>query len=203
MLHPIQIDTMHFRFKPRRNPGSQSQHRSVNRTAVIYSVSLEAKSMETSGKKVAARTVGISAVARHRDDLRCKHAVIVGPDFPTSRAGASSALAKEITANREKDESLPARERRTITLIRINDLAKLVRIAPLKQLNPSRIQELFQTCSIPEEASEWITSISRETPTVQPFKEILEAIWAEQRVETETVVEYTALRVRLIAHWRS
>ena len=35
MLHPIQIDTMHFRFKPRRNPGSQSQHRSVNRTAVL------------------------------------------------------------------------------------------------------------------------------------------------------------------------
>ena len=34
VLHPIQIDTMHFRFKPRRNPGSQSQHRSVNRTAV-------------------------------------------------------------------------------------------------------------------------------------------------------------------------
>ena len=34
MLHPIQIDTKHFRFKPRRNPGSQSQHRSVNRTAV-------------------------------------------------------------------------------------------------------------------------------------------------------------------------
>ena len=34
MLHQIQIDTMHFRFKPRRNPGSQSQHRSVNRTAV-------------------------------------------------------------------------------------------------------------------------------------------------------------------------
>ena len=35
VLHPIQIDTMHFRFKPRRNPGSQSQHRSVNRTAVM------------------------------------------------------------------------------------------------------------------------------------------------------------------------
>ena len=29
---------MHFRFKPRRNPGSQSQHRSVNRTAVISAV---------------------------------------------------------------------------------------------------------------------------------------------------------------------
>ena len=40
VLHPIQIDTMHFRFKPRRNPGSQSQHRSVNRTAVILGVFL-------------------------------------------------------------------------------------------------------------------------------------------------------------------
>ena len=39
MLHPIQIDTMHFRFKPRRNPGSQSQHRSVNRTAVKIHIS--------------------------------------------------------------------------------------------------------------------------------------------------------------------
>ena len=29
---------MHFRFKPRRNPGSQSQHRSVNRTAVALSM---------------------------------------------------------------------------------------------------------------------------------------------------------------------
>ena len=34
VLHPIQIDTKHFPFKPRRNPGSQSQKRSVNRTAV-------------------------------------------------------------------------------------------------------------------------------------------------------------------------
>ena len=33
-LHPIQIDTKHFRFKPRGNPGSQSQDRLVNRTAV-------------------------------------------------------------------------------------------------------------------------------------------------------------------------
>ena len=42
MLHPIQIDTMHFRFKPRRNPASQSQHRSVNRTAVRRRISAHA-----------------------------------------------------------------------------------------------------------------------------------------------------------------
>ena len=32
---------MHFRFKPRRNPGSQSQHRSVNRTAVRFRRALD------------------------------------------------------------------------------------------------------------------------------------------------------------------
>ena len=31
---------MHFRFKPRRNPGSQSQHRSVNPTAVVKNFEL-------------------------------------------------------------------------------------------------------------------------------------------------------------------
>lgn len=34
LLHPIQIDTTHFCFKPRRNPGFQSQGRSANRAAV-------------------------------------------------------------------------------------------------------------------------------------------------------------------------
>ena len=34
VLYPIQINTTHFPFKPRRNPDPQSQDRSVNRTAV-------------------------------------------------------------------------------------------------------------------------------------------------------------------------
>ncbi len=34
VLHPIQTDTTHVRFKTRRNPGFQNQDRSVNRTAV-------------------------------------------------------------------------------------------------------------------------------------------------------------------------
>ena len=33
-LHPIQIDSTHFCFKPRRNPGFRSRKRSANRTAV-------------------------------------------------------------------------------------------------------------------------------------------------------------------------
>ena len=45
---------MHFRFKPRRNPGSQSQHRSVNRTAVIARNS----SFSYRGKNTDVRTIG-------------------------------------------------------------------------------------------------------------------------------------------------
>jgi len=40
MLQQIQIDTTHFRSRPRRNPGFQSQRRSVNRTAVFANVGL-------------------------------------------------------------------------------------------------------------------------------------------------------------------
>ena len=47
---------MHFRFKPRRNPGSQSQHRSVNRTAVVKHL----------------RTHGLDAYIVHTDDTVSK-----------------------------------------------------------------------------------------------------------------------------------
>jgi len=60
-----------------------------------YKVSLEAKSKEKEGTKVSAKTVGISTIARQRDDYECEHAIVVGPDFPTTN-GEGSALVKEI-----------------------------------------------------------------------------------------------------------
>ena len=44
---------MHFRFKPRRNPGSQSQHRSVNRTAVTSQLELFRDAMDEQNKATA------------------------------------------------------------------------------------------------------------------------------------------------------
>ena len=46
---------MHFRFKPRRNPGSQSQHRSVNRTAVIIVINGEPVEGSLGDKRISHR----------------------------------------------------------------------------------------------------------------------------------------------------
>ena len=48
---------MHFRFKPRRNPGSQSQHRSVNRTAVVAGTNQ--KAVEQALDRYGDSTIGV------------------------------------------------------------------------------------------------------------------------------------------------
>jgi hypothetical protein len=58
-----------------------------------YSVSLEAKSKKTDAGKVAASTVDIAAVIRHRKQEECNHAIVVGRDFPATE---TSALAEHI-----------------------------------------------------------------------------------------------------------
>lgn len=160
-----------------------------------YSVSLEAKSKKKDGQKISAKEVSISAVTRHRNDFDCQHAVVVGPDFPTSHE-EMSALAKEIRDDREKYENEPPLAQKTVTLIRICDLAKLVRLAPLRQIGPSRLRDLFISCSTPEKSRNWIDTNTAIKAEKQPYKEILDEIWTEQQAD-QVVVEYTALRVKL------
>ena len=82
--------------------------------------------------------------------------------------------------------------------MRIDDLAKLVRLAPIKHINPSRLRGLFVDCSTPEESSKWIESIAAETPPKPPYKEILEEVWEQQQLDPGALVEYAALRVGLL-----
>ena len=166
---------------------SPDEARNVRR----YSVSLEAKSKEQDGKKVSAKTVGVSTVARHRNNLKCQHAVVVGPDFPTTK-GDTSALAEEISEDRDKNQ-----DGRTITLITVDDMARLVRIAPIKQLMPSQLRDLFQTCSLPEESREWIDALGKKKVKKPPYKALLETIWVEQKDDQFSSVKYAALRVLL------
>jgi hypothetical protein len=112
-----------------------------------YMVSLEAKSKEKAGAKVSARAVGISAVARHRDDFNCQHAIVVGQLFP--KGDERSALAVEIAKDRKLTGS--DGEPRTITLIEIDDLANLVQHRPVKALTLQRIREMLEENSMPEE----------------------------------------------------
>jgi hypothetical protein len=154
-----------------------------------YTVSLEAKSKEKEGTKVAAKTVGISAISRQRDDHECDHAVVVGPDFPTSD-GKESALVKEIEKDREATN-------KTITLVRIVDLARLVRLVPLKRVGLDRLRNLFQTCITPEEAKDWVDKLTAEKVQKVPYKDILETIWELQKERPDEAVEYSGLAVAL------
>ncbi len=151
-----------------------------------YSLSLEAKSKRKDGDKVSAKDVGISRVARHREDLACGHAVVVGPDFPTSD-GESSALGTEMARGREKSS-------KTITLIRIDDLARLVRMAPRRALWPDRLRELFETRFLPDDAKAWIDEAVARRQRRPPYRRILDYIWEEQRDDPLHAVTYSAVR---------
>ncbi len=159
-----------------------------------YSVSLEAKSKEKDIGKVAAGTVKVSAVVRQRDDYRCQHALVVGRAFPTS-TGKDSALAKEIDDDRKKTAALG--EPKTITLITIDDLAKLVRLRPIKQVGLLKLRELFRNCRVPEESAEWVKSVGTTIIKKPPYKVIVSTIEGLQKKYTKASVKYAALRVQL------
>jgi hypothetical protein len=154
-----------------------------------YAVSLEAKSKEKDGGIVSNANVRISTIARHRDDYSCDHALVVGPNFATNK-GDDAALIQEIKENNAKTG-------KTITLVRINDLARLVRLQPLKRLNHSRLRELFQKCTTPDESKAWIDSIAAEKREKPIFKDLLAIIAEEQEEQPGSAVEYGAVRAGL------
>jgi len=153
-----------------------------------YMVSLEAKSKEKIGSKVSAKAVNVSGIARQRDDFSCDHALVVGPDFPTTKGDLAS-LAKEI-ANDRKGKA------KTVTLMRIHDLARLIVLAPVKRVGLDRIRDLFQ-CSLPEESKKWVDQIEKSKPAPSHVKEILDAIEAEAKNDVGSPIEWAAIRVVL------
>ena len=159
-----------------------------------YRVSLEAKSKEKPGARVSEQDVNPAAVVRHRDEFKCEHAVVIGPDFQTSQE-EGSALGKSIKEYRDKSEQIG--EHRTISLITIDDLARLVRLRPIKQIGLRKIRELFRECSLPQESYRWIDSIHRLTVENPPYSRIVETIHELQREFPFEPVRYSGLRVAL------
>lgn len=159
-----------------------------------YRVSLEAKSKEKSDATVSAKDVGIAAVAQHRDKRECDHAIVIGPAFPTS-GGDTSALGEQIRADREQSRAAGAAK--TITLITVDDLARLVRLRPVKQIGLQKQRELFQDCSLPDESAAWVEAIRQTTVERPPYRKIVETIEALQKKFKKSSVNYSALRVEL------
>jgi len=157
-----------------------------------YGVSLDAKSKKTDKGKVAAGTISVSRIARHRDKYNCQHAIVVGRDFP---AKASSAVATEIDDDRRK--SAAAGHPKTITLMTIDDLARLVRLRPVKQVGLIKMQELFLNCGLPDESASWVDRIAQTKVKRPPYRKIVETIEHLQRKFKKSSVRYAALRVEL------
>jgi len=159
-----------------------------------YAVSLEAKSTEKDEGTIAAATVKVSAVIRQRDEYGCHHALVVGRAFPTS-SGDRSALAKDIDDDRKKTNAIG--EPKTITLITIDDLARLVRLRPVKQIGLQKLRDLFEKCRLPEESADWVNSIQMMKVTKPPYKQIVSTIEILQKKYKKSPVKFAALRVEL------
>jgi hypothetical protein len=86
---------------------------------------------------------------------------------------------------------------KTMTLIRLTDLAKLVRLVPLKRVGLTRIRELFDLCTTPEESKAWVEKLAAESVDKVPYKLILETIWDLQNERPNETVEYSGLAVAL------
>ena len=157
-----------------------------------YRVSLEAKSKEREGAKVAAKTVGVSTVARHRDDKRyqCDHAFVLGPDFPKTQTEVSS-LKAELVADAVKNAP------KTITCCKVEDFALLLEIYPLKRLNLSNFRELLFNCRTPEETAKQIDDWRNKTIEKPPYPQILQELWKLQQDQSDEAVAYAAVKTRL------
>ncbi len=154
-----------------------------------YKIGLEAKS----GKPVSAHRLNVSGISRHMKDYKCDHHLVIGNGFATS-TGEDSASVREITEHRESTG-------KTITLMLIDDLARLIRIASSKRIGGlSRIRNLFKKCVTPEDSKAWVDELESEKPENWPYKEILDTIWERAEKRPDTAIEYSAVMTALEYH---
>jgi hypothetical protein len=160
-----------------------------------YSIMLESKSKEQDKGKIAAGSVDVSAVIRHRDDkeYECDHAIVLGRDFPTTQ-GEKSALAHDIATDRRNTAAIG--RPKTITLITIDDLAELVRLRPLRQIGLAKLRELFQ-CALPDDCRGWITKVKETQVKKVPHRKIVQTVEAQQKKWKKSAVKYSGLREAL------
>lgn len=155
-------------------------------TVQRYKVGLEAKS----GQPVSAQRLNVSGIARHMEDYNCDHHLVIGNGFATT-SGEGSASVREIITHKRSTG-------RTITLMHIEDLARLIRIASAKRVGGlSRLRDLFRNCVTPEESKAWVDRLAAETPDSWPYRDILETVWHLAEEQPNEAVEYAAVITEL------
>jgi hypothetical protein len=68
---------------------------------------------------------------------------------------------------------------------------------PLKRVGLTRIRDLFDSCTTPEQSKAWVEKLAAESVAKVPSKLILETIWELQNERPNEAVEYAGLAVAL------
>jgi len=145
-----------------------------------YSLTYDAKS---SGKqKIQAGTAKLSAVNRHRSDYSSDFAVVIAIDF-------------EGSSDPESAISIEARQQ-CVTVMKAQDLMRLLLLAVPKQLGLKKIKELFETCYAPMDVTKWIDELAATNVEKGPINELLDVIYDYQRTDSEPP-ELASVRVAL------
>nr|VFJ89272.1 MAG: hypothetical protein BECKLFY1418A_GA0070994_10079 [Candidatus Kentron sp. LFY]VFJ94438.1 MAG: hypothetical protein BECKLFY1418B_GA0070995_105810 [Candidatus Kentron sp. LFY] len=120
----------------------------------------------------------------------CDHHLVIGNGFATANDEASASV--------EEIDSYKGKTGKTITLMEIDDLARLIRIASSKRIGGlSRLRDLFWDCVTPEESKQWVDDLNAEKMEDWPYREILWTIWERAGKRPDTAIEYSAVMTAL------
>jgi hypothetical protein len=145
-----------------------------------YSLTFDAKS--TSGPRISAGTAKLSGLKRHQSDYKSTYSVEVAIGYE-GEDDSESAISKEAVQQK-------------VTVMKVQDLARLLLYAVPKQLGLSKLQNLFETCYTPAQVTTWVDSLVAETPEQGPYFDIIEVVYEFQKTDRESpTVEVVRMKV--------
>lgn len=143
-----------------------------------YKITYDTKS--TGKSRVQAHTVGSGTIFRHRKTYEAQYSLVIAPNFAAPEDGAIVTEA----------------EQQQITLMTVEDLARLVLVAATRQLGFSRLRNLFENCRKPSDSRTWIDNILAEETSSGPLPQILDTIW-DLMEESPDPVKFAAVALKL------
>lgn len=145
-----------------------------------YSLTYDAKS--TGKSKVKAATAGLAGVKDHQTEYKADFSVVIATDYE----GADDPESK---ISRSADQQ-------KITVMKVDQLVKLLLLSAPKQIGLKRLKELFTNCYKPVDVEEWINKVQKEEVNRGPVKELLDSIYELQNEDTEPP-EFSSVRMKL------
>ena len=149
-------------------------------TTKNYSLTFDAKS--TAGERIAAGTAKLSGLKRHQADYHATYAVEVAIGY-AGEDDPESAIAKES-------------QQQAVTVMKVQDLARLLLFAAPKQLGLAKLQNLFETCYTPSQVTAWIDELIQEKSDQGPYFDIIEVVYNLQKTDPEPpTIEVVRMKV--------